>query len=97
MRVLVISLTSLLLVTQYQFWVGNGGLFDAYSLQTRVKLQKSVNNKLAERNKALLGEVLDLKQGYDAIEERGRTDLGLVKPGETFYQVINSPRSSFKE
>ncbi len=93
MRFLVISLTSLLLVTQYQFWIGGGGLFDAYSLQTRVKLQKSINHKLAERNKALLGEVLDLKQGYDAVEERGRTDFGLVKPGETFYQVVDSPQS----
>ena len=92
MRVLVISLTSLLLVMQYQFWIGNGGLIDAFSLQTRVQLQKTVNQKLTERNKALLGEVLDLKQGYDAIEERGRTDLGLVKPGETFFQVVDSRR-----
>jgi len=91
-RVLVISLTSLLLVMQYQFWIGNGGLIDAFSLQTRVQLQKTVNQKLTERNKALLGEVLDLKQGYDAIEERGRTDLGLVKPGETFFQVVDSRR-----
>ena len=92
MRILVISLTGLLLVMQYQFWVGNGGLIDAYSLQTRVHQQKKINLKLIERNKALLGEVLDLKQGYDAIEERGRTDLGLIKPGETFFQVIESRR-----
>ena len=92
MRILVISLTGLFLVLQYQFWIGNGGLVDAYSLQTRVQLQKTVNTKLTERNKALLGEVLDLKRGYDAIEERGRTDLGLVKAGETFYQVVDARR-----
>lgn len=92
MRILGITLTGLFLVLQYQFWIGNGGLVDAYSLQTRVQSQKVVNSKLTERNKALLGEVLDLKRGYDAIEERSRTDLGMVKAGETFYQVVDARR-----
>jgi cell division protein FtsB len=58
-------------------------------LQYRIESLKQKNLSLKERNQALKAEVLDLRQGYEAIEERSRTDLGLVKPGETFIQVID--------
>jgi cell division protein FtsB len=77
------------LVLQYQFWFGDGGVYDTAKLQYRIESLKQKNLSLKERNQALKAEVLDLRQGYEAIEERSRTDLGLVKPGETFIQVID--------
>lgn len=78
-----------LLVLQYQLWFGNGGLLRAWQLEERVAQQRAENAKLDERNKALEAEVRDLKQGIEAIEERARTDIGMIKKGETFFQVVD--------
>jgi cell division protein FtsB len=77
-----------LLVLQYHLWFGNGGLLRVWQLEQRVAQQKEENRMLDERNKALEAEVRDLKQGLDAIEERARTDIGMIKKDETFYQVV---------
>jgi len=85
---LVIFLVVLLLILQYQLWAGDGGLLDVWDLHQEVAALKQENERLQERNAALDAEVLDLKQGLDAIEEHAREDLGMVKKGETFYQIV---------
>ncbi len=69
-------------------WFGNGGLLRVWQLSTMVDEQKLENEKLTERNSALEAEVIDLKQGLEAIEERARSDLGMIKKDETFFQVV---------
>lgn len=81
-------LLGLLLVLQYPLWLGNGSALAALRLYQQVKAQKIENGRLAERNQALIAEVIDLKHGLDAIEERARAELGMVKQGETFFQVV---------
>lgn len=88
MNKLVILLLLLFLYLQYRLWVGEDSLLDVRALQQEIELQKAENARLQERNAALDAEVRDLKQGLDAIEEHAREDLGMVKEGETFYQVV---------
>ncbi|HEY0634006.1 MAG TPA: cell division protein FtsB [Gammaproteobacteria bacterium] len=78
----------LLLILQYTLWLGEGGLVRVWSLSEQVAAQEQENAQLRERNKALEAEVLDLKQGLEAIEERARSDLGMIKKNETFHQVV---------
>ncbi len=78
----------LLLLLQYSLWFGNGGLLRVWQLNQSVEIQKTENTRLKERNEALEAEVRDLKKGLEAIEERARTDLGMIKKDETFFQVI---------
>ena len=73
---------------QYSLWWGQSGLLEVGRLQDKITAQEAVNASLSERNQQLNAEVLDLKQGIDAIEERARHDLGMVKPNETFYQLV---------
>ncbi|MDH5785432.1 MAG: cell division protein FtsB [Chromatiales bacterium] len=82
----------LLLLLQYSLWFGNGGLLRVWQLNRAVEQQKAENTKLKERNEALEAEVLDLKGGLEAIEERARTDLGMIKKDETFFQVIEDEK-----
>jgi cell division protein FtsB len=76
------------LLLQYSLWFGNSGLLRVWQLNQSLEGQRGENAKLKERNDALEAEVLDLKKGLEAIEERARTDLGMVKKDETFFQVI---------
>lgn len=87
-RWLTISLIALLLGLQYKLWVGEGSVAEIWSLYQAGKVQREENARLKERNAALEAEVQDLKQGLDAIEERARTELGMVKDGEVFYQIV---------
>lgn len=88
-RILVYSLVGLLVVLQYPLWFGSGGVLALWRLNREIAAQEADNLGLRERNAALGAEVGDLKRGYDAIEERARTDLGMVKKNETFYQIID--------
>lgn len=88
MRILLAILVVLLLALQYKLWFGDGGLLKVRELQEAVEAQQQENAALRERNGALAAEVKDLKTGTAAIEERARTELGMVKEGETFYQVV---------
>jgi len=88
MRILVAILLILLLILQYDLWVGEGSLATVWQLNKSIELQKKENKKLRARNDELEGEVKDLKTGLDAIEERARSELGMVKEGETYIQVI---------
>lgn len=93
LRVIVAILFVLLLVLQYTLWFGDGGYRDVAWLDKQVAAQKVENKQMRKRNEALAAEVENLKQGKQAIEERARSELGLIKPGEVFYQVAG-PASS---
>ena len=90
MKALIAILIVLLLILQYKLWFGDGNMREVWRLQTAIQEQKKENETLRERNAALEAEVQDLKQGLDAIEERARSELGMIKKGETFYQIIES-------
>lgn len=82
------ALLALLLLLQWSIWIGSPDAFDALALRAQIADQRIQNEGLRERNAALGAEVRDLKQGSEAVEERARSDLGMVKKDETFYQVI---------
>lgn len=88
LRWLQCLLLALFLALQYALWVGEGSLPQLWSLRSSLEQQRAENAELAERNRALEAEVADLREGSDAIEEHARSDLGLIGPGETFYQII---------
>jgi cell division protein FtsB len=92
-RVLAIVLVILVVAIQTQLWFGKGGWIKVWDLDRQVEAQRAANEKLRERNAALDAEVRDLKTGYDAIEERARNDLGMIRQDEVFYQVIEARRS----
>lgn len=91
MRWLLWFLVVLLVLLQYRLWVGDGSLAEVWGLYQQVEAQREENQHLRERNQALEAEVTDLKQGLDAIEERAREELGMIREGETFYQIIEEP------
>jgi cell division protein FtsB len=74
---------------QYKLWWGEGALGEARALQARVADQRSENARLQQRNDDLSAEVEDLKSGEAAVEDRARSELGMIKPGETFYRVVD--------
>jgi cell division protein FtsB len=88
LRYIALILLILLIALQIKFWTGEGGMRDVWRLQERISEQTIENQKLKQRNEALSAEVQDLKTGKGAIEERARSELGLIKPGEVFYQVV---------
>lgn len=89
MRALLWLLVILLVLLQYRLWVGDGSLAEVWRLYQQVEAQRVENQRLLERNQTLEAEVEDLKRGLDAIEERAREELGMVKEGEIFYQIID--------
>jgi cell division protein FtsB len=80
----------LLLFLQYRLWTGNGSLVEVNYLRDEIKNIKSENERLKERNLSLTAEVFNLKQGHEAIEEIARSEMGMIKDDETFYQIIDS-------
>lgn len=87
MRWLTIILVALIAVLQYPLWLGKGGWLKVWDSNRLLTEQQAVNRQLEARNAGLDAEVRDLKQGYDAIEERARFELGMVKDGEVFVQL----------
>lgn len=99
MRLAIIILIVLLCVLQYRLWIGNGSLTEVHHLNTTIELLKEENDELRERNQSLAAEVLDLREGKQAIEERARSEMGMIKEGETFYQIIDKddiPQEQFE-
>ena len=92
MRVLAGILAALILLIQYPLWLGKGGWLRAWEVDRRLSGQKEANESLERRNAVLGAEVRDLKQGFDAIEERARYELGFVKQDEVFFQVVDPPK-----
>lgn len=88
LRWLALLLLIALVALQVHLWTGRGGMRDVWMLKARVEEQKVENARLKKRNETLSAEVDDLKHGEEAVEERARSELGLLKPGETFYQVV---------
>ncbi len=88
MKYLAAALLTIVLLLQYRLWLGSGGVREVKRLRSEIEQQRAANDLLRERNRTLSAEVIDLKKGTTAIEERARTDLGMVGDKETFYQVI---------
>ncbi len=87
MRLLIAILILMLIILQYRLWVGEGSLAEVHILRQEIDEQKQVLLQLEQRNGALQAEVSDLKRGLEAIEERARSELGMIKQGEIFYQI----------
>ncbi len=94
MRLLIGLLVLLLLALQFPLWPGKGGLLELRELRREVATQQAENERLRERNLALEAEVIDLKEGLEAVEERARSEMGMIRKGEVFYQVIPPPGSN---
>jgi len=88
MKILLAMLVLVLVAVQLNLWVGDGSYSEILALEEQIELQKQENMVLAERNQQLEGEVLDLKTGLDAVEERARSEYGMVKEGEVLYQIV---------
>jgi cell division protein FtsB len=88
MKWLCVGLALVILLLQYRVWFSEDGVRELDRLKRAVAAQRSENDQLAERNKQLAAEVRDLKTGMDALEERARSDLGMIASHETFYQVV---------
>ncbi len=91
MRLVRYTLVGLLLVLQYPLWFGGGSIPTVWRLRQQAEAQEIENLRLMERNKALIAEVIDLKHGLGAVEERARAELGMVKEGETFFHIVEAP------
>lgn len=87
MRWLTVSLLALIVLLQYPLWLGKGGWLKVWEYDRQLKVQKEETRQLEIRNAGFDAEVRDLKQGYDAIEERARFELGMVKQDEVFVQM----------
>ena len=88
MKTLLVILVVVIAALQLKLWFGEGGYRDVQRLAERVEAQARENEILARRNAELQAEVEDLRQGLEAIEERARSELGMVKEDEQFYQVV---------
>lgn len=94
MKIISFLLIVLLVLLQYRLWIGNGSVTDVHHLEQAKQEQMLENRLLQERNQALAAEVYDLKHGYDAIEERARSEMGMIRNDETFYHVIHQSQSN---
>ena len=94
MRWISLIFIALILLLQYPLWLGKGGWLKVWDLDRQVEAQKQVNQQTQMRNAVLDAEVRDLKHGTEAIEERARSELGMVKRNEVFFQIVgNNPQS----
>ena len=88
LRIVLVLLVALLAWLQYRLWFGQGGASQVQALSEQVAKQTRDNDGLRQRNAEVAAEVEDLKSGEAAVEERARSELGMIKPGETFYRVV---------
>lgn len=88
MRVFAITLLLLFGWLQYHLWWGKNGIVDYRLVASEIAVQEQVNHNLQLRNQEMFAEIDDLRQGLNAIEERARHELGMVKEGETFFRVV---------
>ncbi len=96
MRLLAIALAGLIVLIQYPLWLGKGGLLRVWETERKIEAQRETNRRLQARNAALDAEVLDLKQGLEAVEERARNELGMIRRDEIFFQVLDRAPSPGK-
>ena len=93
MKWLSLCLLLVVLGTQYRLWLSDDGVREVAQLRQSVATQKAENERLADRNRQLAEEVRDLKVGFSALEERARSELGMVADNETYYQVVPGAKS----
>jgi cell division protein FtsB len=93
MRLLTLALVALIALIQYPLWLGKGSWFRVWEVDQQIRSQHEINRKLQARNGALDAEVGDLKQGLEAIEERARSELGMIRQDEIFFQVVEPARN----
>lgn len=94
LRPLPLLLLLLILLMQYPLWLGKGGWLKVWELEREVEMQRAINREKQQRNAVLDAEVRDLKQGYEAVEERARNELGMVRRDEVFFQFVGNGRSA---
>jgi cell division protein FtsB len=95
-RTLTAALVVLIVLIQYPLWLGKGSWFRVWEIDQQIRAQKETNARALGRNAALDAEVRDLKQGFEAIEERARNELGMIRHDEVFFQVLDgaTPRGT---
>ena len=94
MKLLAAILGALIVLIQYPLWLGKGGWLRAWEMDRQLEAQRAGNRLLEARNAALGAEVRDLKQGIEAIEERARYELGMIREDEIFFQIVEQPQSA---
>ncbi|MEX1222129.1 MAG: cell division protein FtsB [Idiomarina sp.] len=88
MRLVMLILLSLFLALQYRLWLGKNSVPDYWRLQQEVTRQQETNERLRQRNQLLAADIADLRDGEEALEERARNELGLIKKRETFFRIV---------
>ncbi len=94
MRAVTYILLAIILLLQYPLWLGKGSWLRVWDNNRQLEAQKSINEQTRQRNALIDAEVRDLKRGTEALEERARSQLGMVKQGEVFFQVIDGDRAA---
>lgn len=89
MKLLALALATLIALIQYPLWLGKGSWLRVWDVDRQIRTQRETNRTLQVRNAALDAEVSDLKQGFEAVEERARSELGMVKQDEIFFQILD--------
>ena len=89
MKITIALLLIMLVALQFRLWVGDGGLSEVHRLEVALAAQREENARLEARNLRLAAEVHDLKEGLEAVEERARSELGMIGRDETFYQLVD--------
>ena len=94
MQLLALALALLVASLQYPLWLGKGSWLRVWEVDQQLRARREDNHRLLSRNAALDAEVRDLKQGFDAIEERARSELGMIRQDEIFFQILDSQRNT---
>jgi len=90
-RLVTVALVALVAAMQYGLWLGKGSWLRVWEIDRQLGEQKQINEGLLARNEALDAEVRDLKKGFEAVEERARSELGMIRQDEIFFQVLDRP------
>ncbi len=94
MKLLTLALLMAIALLQYPLWLGKGSWLRVWEVDQKLIAQRDNNRKLQSRNAVLDADVRDLKQGFEAIEERARSELGMIRQDEIFFHILDSPRNA---
>ena len=94
MKLLALALLTAIALLQYPLWLGKGSWLRVWEVDQALRAQRATNQKLQSRNAVLDAEVRDLKQGIEAVEERARSELGMVRQDEIFFQILDDTRNA---
>jgi len=93
MKLFTLALLMAIALLQYPLWLGKGSWLRVWEVDQKLRAQRETNHKLQSRNAVLDAEVRDLKQGFEAIEERARSELGMIRRDEIFFQILDDTRN----